>query len=125
MKSLLLLTLTLFQTTDHLRAENFRSPAVLDGTCQLEINLANFKNAEEAQKAHCKAVRQCMNSAPDEQMAMLKNLEAAACSNTLKVAAPKTPTLERDENFDGTRAPRRELKIIPDSETPERSAIKR
>jgi hypothetical protein len=101
MKKFILLTFLFSLSTT--QAENSRAPAVLDGTCQLKVDLSKFKNAEEAQIAHCKAVRQCMYSAPDEQMPMLKNLEAAACSNTLKVMAPQVPTLPKEPSFDGKR----------------------
>ncbi len=106
MKKLFLLTF-LFNLSA--QAENFRAPAVLDGTCQLKVDLSKFKNAEEAQLAHCKAVRQCMNSAPEEQMPMLKNLEAAACSNTLKVIAPQVPALPKEPSYDGKRGAKPEL----------------
>ena len=98
MKKLTLLTFLLSFT---IQAENYRAPAVLDGTCQLKTERKSFKSDEEFQIARCKAVRQCMNSAEEEDMPNLKNLEAAECSYTLKVLPPQVPTLPKDPGYDG------------------------
>lgn len=95
-------------------AENSRSPAVLDGSCNLDIattfkmmengkEVIKEKTIEEVQKEQCKEVKKCMFSAMEEEMEELKSLEAVACSNTLTAITTKTPGAIVDKNFDGTR----------------------
>ena len=95
-------------------AENSRSPAVLDGSCNLDIpttykvvingkEVVKEKDAMEVQKEQCKEVKKCMNSAEEEEMEELKSLEAVACSNTLSAVTTKTPGPVVDKNFDGKR----------------------
>lgn len=95
-------------------AENSRSPAVLDGSCNLDIattykvveggkEVVKEKTIEEVQKEQCKEVKKCMFSAMEEEMDELKSLEAVACSNTLTAVTTKTPGAVIDKNFDGKR----------------------
>lgn len=95
-------------------AENSRSPAVLDGSCNLDIpttykvivgdkEVVKEKDPLEVQREQCKEVRKCMNSAEEEEMEELKSLEAVACSNTLSAVTTKTPGPIIDKNFDGKR----------------------
>lgn len=95
-------------------AENSRSPAVLDGSCNLDIvttfkvmergvEVIKEKTIEEVQKEQCKEVKKCMFSAMEEEMDELKSLEAVACSNTLTAVTTKTPGAVVDKNFDGKR----------------------
>ena len=95
-------------------AENSRSPAVLDGSCNLDIattykivvegkEVTKEKSIEEVQKEQCLVVRKCMFSAMEEEMDELKSLEAVACSNTLRAVTTKTPGAVIDKNFDGKR----------------------
>jgi hypothetical protein len=95
-------------------AENSRSPAVLDGSCNLDIatsykvmergvEVVKEKTIEEVQKEQCKEVQKCMFSAMEEEMDELKSLEAVACSNTLTAITTKTPGAIIDKNFDGKR----------------------
>lgn len=95
-------------------AENSRSPAVLDGSCNLNIpttytvlengkEVVKEKAIEDVQKEQCKEVRKCMNSAMEEEMDELKSLEAVACNNTLTAVTTKTPGPVVDKNFDGKR----------------------
>lgn len=95
-------------------AENSRSPAVLDGSCNLDIattykvieagkEVIREKAIEEVQKEQCKEVRKCMFSAMEEEMEELKSLEAVACNNTLTAVTTKTPGAVIDNNFDGKR----------------------
>lgn len=95
-------------------AENSRSPAVLDGSCNLDIattykvmeagiEVVKEKTIEEVQKEQCKEVKKCMFSAMEEEMDELKSLEAVACSNTLTAITTKTPGAVIDKNFDGRR----------------------
>lgn len=95
-------------------AENSRSPAVLDGSCNLDIattykvmeegkEVVKEKTIEEVQKEQCKEVKKCMFSAMEEEMDELKSLEAVACSNTLTAVTTKTPGAIIDKNFDGRR----------------------
>lgn len=95
-------------------AENSRSPAVLDGSCNLNIpttfsvlingkSVVKEKSIEQVQKEQCQEVKKCMNSAMEEEMEELKSLEAVACSNTLTAVTTKTPGPVIDKNFDGKR----------------------
>lgn len=95
-------------------AENSRSPAVLDGSCNLDIattykvmvkgiEVTKEKSIEEVQKEQCLVVRKCMYSAMEDEMDELKSLEAVACNNTLKAVTTKTPGAVIDKNFDGKR----------------------
>ena len=95
-------------------AENSRSPAVLDGSCNLDIattykvivagkEVTKDKSIEEVQKEQCSVVRKCMFSAEEDEMDELKSLEAVACSNTIQAVTTKTPGPVIDKNFDGKR----------------------
>lgn len=110
-KNLLIFT---FMISFNSFAENSRSPAVLDGSCNLDIattfrvmengkEVVKEKTIEEVQKEQCKEVKKCMFSAMEEEMEELKSLEAVACSNTLTAITTKTPGAIVDKNFDGTR----------------------
>lgn len=89
-------------------AENSRSPAVLDNSCNLDIPTGD-KSPEQVQKDLCKEVRKCMASAEEEEMPELKSLEEVACSSKLTAINTKTPTLVADKNFDGKRKPKDEI----------------
>ena len=96
-------------------AENSRSPAVLDGSCDLNISTTTTeiikgrsveieKPISQAQKELCLEVRKCMNSAEEEKMPSLKNLEAVACSNTMmKSVTIKNPASILEPGFNGRR----------------------
>src|SRR5690606_27732772 len=96
-------------------AENSRSPAVLDGSCNhLNIPLTKKemvdgreilrnKTVQEFKEEQCIEVRKCMNSAPEEDMPELKNFEAVACNTSLKAISIKVPGIVTDKNFDGKR----------------------
>lgn len=111
MKSFLIFT---FILSFNAFAENSRSPAVLDGSCNLDIattykvieagkEVVKEKTIEEVQKEQCKEVRKCMFSAMEEEMEELKSLEAVACNNTLTAVTTRTPGVVVDKNFDGKR----------------------
>ncbi len=111
MKSFLIFT---FILSFNAIAENSRSPAVLDGSCNLDIattykvieagkEVVKEKTIEEVQKEQCKEVRKCMFSAMEEEMEELKSLEAVACNNTLTAVTTRTPGVVVDKNFDGKR----------------------
>lgn len=111
MKSFLIFT---FILSFNAFAENSRSPAVLDGSCNLDIattykvieagkEVVKEKSIEEVQKEQCKEVRKCMFSAMEEEMEELKSLEAVACNNTLTAVTTRTPGIVIDKNFDGKR----------------------
>jgi hypothetical protein len=111
MKSFLIFT---FILSFNAFAENSRSPAVLDGSCNLDIattykvieagkEVVKEKSIEEVQKEQCKEVRKCMFSAMEEEMEELKSLEAIACNNTLTAVTTRTPGIVIDKNFDGKR----------------------
>lgn len=112
-------------------AEPSRSPAVLDGSCNLNIPtsmkiMVNGKESvidrpiEDVLKDQCKEVKKCMNSAEDDEMEELKSLEAVACNNTLNAVTTKTPGVRVDKNFDGKRKakPITEPEIISPGEKP-------
>ena len=110
-KKLLIFT---FIITFNSFAENSRSPAVLDGSCNLDIattysvmeagkEVTKDKSIEEVQKEQCLVVRKCMFSADEDEMDELKSLEAVACSNTLRAVTTKTPGVVIDKNFNGKR----------------------
>jgi hypothetical protein len=112
MKRLILLT---FILSFNSYAENSRSPAVLDGSCNLNIPLTTKsiidgkeivkdREIQDVLKEQCKEVRKCMNSAGDDEIDDLKKLEAVACNNSLSAVTTKTPgAVIKDENFDGNR----------------------
>ena len=129
MKKLLITTLFL---TFNTHAEISRSPAVLDGSCNLDIattvttvvdgkHVVKEKPIEQVQKEQCVQVKKCMNSAVDEEMEELKSLAAVACSNTLAAVNTKTPGNIVDKNYDGKRkakpGPKVEIISLPNSET--------
>ena len=98
-------------------AENSRSPAVLDGSCNLDIEttykvmvrgkeVTREKKIEDVQKEQCIVVRKCMYSAMEDEMEELKSLEAVACNNKLTAVTTKTPGAVIDKNFDGKRKPK-------------------
>lgn len=110
-KSLLIFT---FMFSFNSFAENSRSPAVLDGSCNLDIattftvmengkEVVKEKSIEDVQKEQCKEVKKCMFSAMEEEMDELKSLEAVACNNVLNAVTTKTPGAIIDKNFDGKR----------------------
>lgn len=129
MKKLILITLLISFNT---HAENSRSPAVLDGSCNLDIpttittvidgkHVVTEKPIAQVQKEQCSEVRKCMNSALDGEMEELKSLEAVACNNTLNAVTTKTPGNIIDKNYDGKRKAKAEsepedvIKAKPDT----------
>jgi len=95
-------------------AENSRAPAVLDTSCNLDVassitvmidgkKVVKEKSVEVFQKELCKAVRDCMGSAPDEMMEELRGREIAACSNSIKAITTKVPAVKSETSFDGKR----------------------
>lgn len=99
-------------------SSNSRAPAVLDGTCDLNIPLTEEKvvngkkiqvdrDIKEILKEQCSRVRQCMFSAEDEAMPDLKKLEAVACKNEYKGVSIETPQLKKAvEEYNGGRIPK-------------------
>lgn len=96
------------------QAENFRAPAVLDNSCNLDIptqivsivngkEVITEKTAEQVQKEQCKEIRKCMASAEDEEMPELKSLEGVACNVKLAAVNTRTPAIVPDKNFDDSR----------------------
>lgn len=96
------------------QAENSRSPAVLDGTCNTDVptSITAIINGKEVVserpvadilKDQCKAVKKCMFSANEEDMDELKSLEAVACNNNMSAVTTKTPGNVVEKNFDGKR----------------------
>ena len=67
------------------------------------VSVVREKSIQQVQKEQCKEARICMESAEEEDMKDLKNLEAAACSNILKSVTTKVPGNIIDKNFDGKR----------------------
>lgn len=107
-------------------AENFRAPAVLDNSCNLDIptqvvtmvngkEVITEKTAEQVQKEQCKEIRKCMASAEDEEMPELKSLEDVACNAKLTAVNTRTPAIVPDKNFDGKRKAK---EVIADDSTP-------
>ncbi len=130
MKKFILITLLI---SFHTHAENSRSPAVLDGSCNLDIattvttvvdgkQVVKEKPIAQVQKEQCIEVRKCMNSALDGEMEELKSLEAVACSNTLNPVTTKTPGNIIDKNYDGKRKAKAESE--PESVTPTKPETK-
>ena len=111
MKKLILFTLLL---SIKAYAENSRSPAVLDGTCNTNVptTITTIVNGKEQTTEReladilsdqCREVKKCMFSANEEDMDELKSLEAVACNNNMNAVTTKTPGAEVDKNFDGKR----------------------
>lgn len=130
MKKFILLTLLISFNT---HAENSRSPAVLDGSCNLDIattvtsvvdgkQVVTEKPISQVQKEQCVEVRKCMNSAGDGEIEELKSLEAVACSNTLNAVTTKTPGNIIDKNYDGKRKAKAESE--PEDATPTKPETK-
>jgi hypothetical protein len=112
MKKLTLLITFIIATSTF--AENSRSPAVLDGTCNTDVptSVTTIVNGKEISteravsdilKDQCKAVKKCMFSANEEDMDELKSLEAVACNNNMNAVTTKTPGSTIDKNFNGRR----------------------
>lgn len=111
MKKIILLT---FILSLNVHAENSRSPAVLDGTCNTDVpttttavvngkEVITERAVADILKDQCKAVKKCMYSANEEDMDELKSLEAVACNNNMSAVTTKTPGAVIDKNFDGKR----------------------
>ena len=109
-------------------AENSRSPAVLPG-CNLPVSITYEKlingkvkifekSVEEVQKEQCREVKNCMNSADDEDMPDLKRLESVACNNNLKPVTTKVPGNLIDKNFDGKREAKTSDERMPSAVSP-------
>lgn len=92
-------------------AENSRSPAVLDGSCNLNIpttittvvdgkQVTRDKPLEQIQKEQCLEVKKCMNSADELEMRDLKSLAEVACNNNLNAVTTKTPGSSNDQDKD-------------------------
>lgn len=112
MKQLFLFAFILFFNSA--RGENSRSPAVLDGTCNIAVatTFTKIKDGKEVVferslheilKDQCIAIKKCMFSANDEEMDDLKNLEAMACNNNLNAITTRTPGAVVDKHFNGKR----------------------
>ncbi len=95
-------------------AEQNRQPAVLDTSCNFDIptttteiinglEVTKEKSVEVVSKELCRAVRDCMGSAPDERMAELKGREEAACSNKISAVTTRAPAVVSEPNYDGNR----------------------
>lgn len=95
-------------------AEPSRAPAILDTSCNFDIpttiteiidgkKIIKERSVEVVQKELCKAVRDCMGSAPDERMDELKGREVAACSNTIKAITTRVPAVKPESGYDGQR----------------------
>lgn len=99
-------------------AENSRSPAVLDGACNLDIpttitvmvngqEVVEDRVIDDVLKDQCAEIRKCMNSADEDSMEDLKNLESVACNNVLKPVSIKTPgQVTPDKNINASRQPK-------------------
>jgi len=118
--------LILFTFSFAASAENFRAPAVLDNSCNLDIptqvvtmvngkEVITEKTAEQVQKEQCKEIRKCMASAEDEEMPELKSLEDVACNAKLTAVNTRTPAIVPDKNFDGKRKAK---EVIADDSAP-------
>jgi hypothetical protein len=116
------LTLLFISISFGATAENWRKPAVLPG-CNLPENttyqelvngkmVVKNKTAGQVQKELCLEARNCMNTATDDEMVDLKNLEAAACSNVIKAVTTKVPSTKIVNDFNG----KREAKNNPERE---------
>lgn len=131
--------LLLFVLSFSLHAENSRAPAVLDGSCNLNIpttittvvngkQVTRDKSFEQIQKEQCLEVKKCMNSAEESEMEELKSLAAVACSNTLNAVTTKTPGSAGllDKNYDGTRKAKPSVEpIVPEAAKTETKAVGR
>jgi hypothetical protein len=95
-------------------AENSRMPAVLDGTCNLNIATTESKIVDgkkiivdrliaDVLKEQCAQVKKCMYSAAEEEMDSLKSLEAVACNNNLNAITTKAPGSKVEKDYDGKR----------------------
>lgn len=117
------LALLFIVTSSSVIAENYRKPAVLPG-CNLPDNttyealvngktVVKNKTIEQVQKELCIEARNCMNTASDEEMVDLKNLEAAACSNVIKAVTTKVPSTKIVNDFNGKREAKNNLEREP------------
>lgn len=120
------LTLLIFILSINGHAENSRSPAVLDGTCNTNVETTFIKIVDGKEislerpvadilKDQCMAVKKCMFSSNDEDMDELKSLEAVACNNNMNAVTTKTPGTVIEKNFDG----KRKAKFDPSEKTVE------
>lgn len=103
---------------------NSRSPAVLDGTCDLNIPLTEEKvvnektiqverDVKEILKDQCDRVRQCMFSAEEEDMPELKKLEVVACQHEYKAISIDIPRMKKAvEEYNGARVPKNYKQVI-------------
>lgn len=109
-----LITCSFFFLSLSVHAEPSRKPAVLDSSCNLDIptHITTISNGEEiviektaahVQKEQCSAIRKCMASAEEEELAELKSLADVACSAKLATINTRTPAIAPDKNFDGKR----------------------
>lgn len=126
MKKLTALLFIVFTLSAH--AENWRAPAVMPG-CNLPVSITYEKtingkvkifekSVEDVQKEQCREVKNCMNSADDEDMPDLKKLEAVACNNNLKPVTTKVPGNPIDKNFDGKREAKTSDERMPSAVAP-------
>jgi hypothetical protein len=110
------------------QAENWRKPAVLP-SCNLPDNttytdmvngklVVKDKTVEQVQKELCLEARNCMNSATDDEMVDLKNLESAACSNVIKAVTTKVPSTGIVNDFNGKREAKTDLERVPAETAP-------
>ena len=105
-------------------AENSRSPAVLDGTCNTDVpttisamidgkEVVSERSVSDILKDQCKAVKKCMYSADEKDMDELKSLEAVVCNNNMNAVTTKTPGIVVEKNFDGKRKAKFDPKDLP------------
>ena len=93
-----------------------RAPAVLDNSCDLNVATDN-KPLIEVHRDLCKKVRDCMGSAPDEDLAGLKKLEALACKNELNPVTTTIPKLDVNKALKDDNSRQEKFKI-PREATP-------
>lgn len=89
-----------------------RAPAVLDSSCDLNVEASNSRPVIEIHQEQCKRVRQCMNSAEDSEIPDLKKLEALVCHGNLIPVTTSIPKLEINKAEFNVNS--RDVKMIED-----------
>ncbi len=95
-------------------AEVGRSPAVLSGSCNLDIptmveievkgkKIKKDRSIQEVQEEQCQEVKKCLNSAGEDEVDDLKKLEEVACKNVIATITTQVPATVVDKNYDGKR----------------------
>lgn len=115
MKTFIILNLLFLSTV---QATNFRAPAVLDGSCHLDVPTTRIEVVNGKEKIieipvlevladQCKRVKNCMNSAEEEEMEELKRLKKFACDQEYKAIDIDVPKIKKIvEEFNGNRSPK-------------------